>query len=485
MLCHEHAYTSKLPYLDAEYSLQASVEADAEKKITQMKRREERRAAAKARGELDSDDESSEEEPNNPFLPGLVGTLPTFEEEQLAEYLRNDDADGGGDEDSGRKKRKRNQFQYCLPVDLKDEVYSKPPQYTHTNINRYDPQNRPRRHPPSGESCSCKLSSEEGVKSCGDRCFNRLNYTECVGDKSLKNGDKNPYLNCNCGVLCGNRSMSKRQFAKCRPAREHGKGWGLITVDGCKTGDLVQEYAGEIIDELTKEDRLKAWTRDHPNDPNFYVMHLEPGWYIDAREVANMARFINHSCDPNCKLVPVNVSGHMRVGIYALKDIEPGEFLCYDYQFDTQHGERFTCRCGAANCRGTMKGGKTDDEKAEEKKTKRELLAEAKARVQRDKKYLQSVLSSEKERLYLTGPFVPGEEKEKAEMVAAGPNERCRREAQESRVFLWRNALVGGNFSNKYWRSMSAQKGGKKRKTNLASVRDELGIVDVISMIKA
>ena len=73
MLCHEHAYTSKLPYLDAEYSLQASVEADAEKKITQMKRREERRAAAKARGELDSDDESSEEEPNNPFLPGLVG----------------------------------------------------------------------------------------------------------------------------------------------------------------------------------------------------------------------------------------------------------------------------------------------------------------------------------------------------------------------------------------------------------------------------
>ena len=197
-----------------------------------------------------------------------------------------------------------------------------------------------------------------------------------------------------------------------------------------------------------------------------------------------MARFINHSCDPNCKLIPVNVSGHMRVGIYALKDIEPGQFLCYDYQFDTQHGERFTCRCGAANCRGTMKGGKTDDEKSEEKKTKRELLAEAKARVQRDKKYLQSVLSSEKERLHLTGPFVPGEEKEKAEMVAAGPNERCRREAQESRVFLWRNALAGGNFSNKYWRSMSAQKGGKKRKPNLASVRDVLGIVDVISMIK-
>ena len=74
--------------------------------------------------------------------------------------------------------------------------------------------------------------------------------------------------------------MSKRQFAKCRPKREHGKGWGLVAIDGVNQGDLVQEYAGEIIDEKTKEERLQAWSRDHPHDPNFYVMHLEPGWYV-------------------------------------------------------------------------------------------------------------------------------------------------------------------------------------------------------------
>jgi len=219
MLCHEHAYTSKLPYLDAEYSLQSCVEADAEKKIEQMKKREERHAAAKARGELSSDEEMSDEE-ENPFLPGMLGSDLLDGEEQLAEYLQNNNDDD--DEGEGKKQsRKKNQFQYCLPVDIKDEVYSKPPQYTHVNTNRYDPQNKPKRHPPNGELCSCKPSFEDGVKSCGDRCFNRLNYTECVGDKN--NSKNNPYLNCNCGKTCGNRSMSKRQFAKCMPQREHGK----------------------------------------------------------------------------------------------------------------------------------------------------------------------------------------------------------------------------------------------------------------------
>lgn len=264
-----------------------------------------------------------------------------------------------------------------------------------------------------------------------------------------------------------------------RPAREHGKGWGLITVNGVKKGDLIQEYAGEVIDEKTKEDRLRAWSRDHPNDPNFYVMHLEPGWYIDAREVANMARFINHSCDPNCKLVPVNVAGHMRVSIVCIKDVPPGGFLCYDYQFDTQHGEKFVCRCGAKSCRGTMKGGKTD-EKVEEKKTKKQLLSEAKARKQRDKKFLQNLFATEGERLHLTGQFLPGTDPEKAETVAAGPKDKDREQALG--VFLWRNAKVGANFSSRYWRSLAKKKG--KKRQNLAARRSRLGAVDVISSVE-
>eukprot|EP00594_Rhizosolenia_setigera_P019259 CAMPEP_0178979026 /NCGR_PEP_ID=MMETSP0789-20121207/25569_1 /TAXON_ID=3005 /ORGANISM="Rhizosolenia setigera, Strain CCMP 1694" /LENGTH=268 /DNA_ID=CAMNT_0020668997 /DNA_START=476 /DNA_END=1279 /DNA_ORIENTATION=- len=111
-------------------------------------------------------------------------------------------------------------------------------------------------------------------------------------------------------------------------------------------------------------ERQEKWSLDHPNDPNFYVMHLGDGWYIDARLKGNLSRFINHSCDPNCKLVPYNVAGYMRIGIFALRDIEQGEFLSYDYQFDTkQHGNEFLCRCGSQNCRGTLNKQKSAKEK--------------------------------------------------------------------------------------------------------------------------
>lgn len=212
-------------------------------------------------------------------------------------------------------------------------------------------------------------------------------------------------------------------------------------------------------------------------------MLLEPGWYIDAREVANLARFINHSCDPNCKLVPVNVAGHVRVSIMCIKNVSLGDFLSYDYQFDTQHGEKFICRCGARNCRGTMKGGRTDGKVT--KKTKKQLLSEARARTQRDKKFLHTVLESERERLCLTGPFVPGEDIEKAEMVAGGPKERYRREVQEGRIFLWRNATVGGDFFSRFWETVLHVQGEKKPSHHLASLCYHLGTSDVLSVIKA
>jgi len=265
---------------------------------------------------------------------------------------------------------------------------------------------------------------------------------ECVGDISKSKGEKNPYWNCDLGPACSNRSLGRKQFAKCKPMREQGKGWGLVAVSGVKKGELVQEYVGEIIDEKEKEKRLQEWTRDHPNDPNFYVMALDSGWYIDARVKANLSRFINHSCAPNCRLLPLNVNGHMRVGIYSLRDIAPGEFLSYDYQFDTKHGDKFRCRCGAEKCRGTMKGGKGEDGAAEQK-TRKEEWQDAKAAYDRDQKYLEEAEENERMRASQVDCLVPGAENP-GETVAAGPNEKkYRRSAWSDRLFLWRNVIQG------------------------------------------
>ena len=81
----------------------------------------------------------------------------------------------------------------------------------------------------------------------------------------------------------------------------------------------------------------------------------------EAGHKANISRLINSSCQPNCrsqKCVDA-ATGEVRVGIFAMRDIEAGEELSYNYQFQHfAHGEAaktsFDCRCGAPNCIGTL-----------------------------------------------------------------------------------------------------------------------------------
>jgi len=307
---------------------------------------------------------------------------------------------------------------------------------------------------------------------CDEHCMNRMLGIECAGIGNNKSGQKNPYWNCNNGQDCGNRVLGRRQFAKCKPKREQGKGWGLASVHGAKKGGLIQEYVGEIIDEVTKRDRLDVWAKDHPNDPNFYIMSLEPGWYIDAREKGNLSRFINHSCGPNCHLTPVNVGGHTRVAIVAKRDIQPGEFLCYDYQFDTKDSDKFVCRCGAANCRGTMKGGPSVIEEDDKKKTKKDIWTEAKAKLDKEKKFLEDLEKEQGGRLRKVGPSLPGEIGEGARAVASLPTTEFRSKG----VCLWRNTTAGADFASRYIRLNAKKKSTEGR---------DLSKIDVLSKIKS
>ena len=68
-----------------------------------------------------------------------------------------------------------------------------------------------------------------------------------------------------------------------------------------------------------------------------------------------LARFINHSCEPNCFTRIVSVDGIKRIFILAKRDIAPGEELFYDYKFEFEADEdAVECRCGAKSCRGRM-----------------------------------------------------------------------------------------------------------------------------------
>jgi len=90
-----------------------------------------------------------------------------------------------------------------------------------------------------------------------------------------------------------------------------------------------------------------------------YVMNLNAIQAIDGERGGNDARFINHSCDPNCEVLYFNGTPY----IYAIQEIAEGDELSFDYKYgseadvevtDEQKREWFPCNCGAPNCRGTL-----------------------------------------------------------------------------------------------------------------------------------
>ncbi len=131
----------------------------------------------------------------------------------------------------------------------------------------------------------------------------------------------------------------------------HGR--GVYAVAEIAMGEVIVEYTGERIDWDEAMDR-------HPHDPSqpnhTFYFGLDDGSVIDALHGGNSARWINHSCDPNCEADEVNG----RVFIKALRDLMPGEELFYDYgltvdeRYTPKLKKEYACHCGAPQCRGTM-----------------------------------------------------------------------------------------------------------------------------------
>ena len=84
------------------------------------------------------------------------------------------------------------------------------------------------------------------------------------------------------------------------------------------------------------------------------MMKLNSTEVIDPTYKGNMARFINHSCEPNCETQKWNVLGEIAVGIFAVRDIHIGDELSFNYQFDVYQTPFTRCLCGTKACKGYL-----------------------------------------------------------------------------------------------------------------------------------
>ncbi len=130
-------------------------------------------------------------------------------------------------------------------------------------------------------------------------------------------------------------------------------GYGVFALRTIRKGTRVIEYTGERISHPVADTRYED---KDPNDNHTFLFTVDKRTVIDGGVEGNEARFINHGCDPNCESATVK----RRVYISAIKTIQPGEELAYDYSIqrdaddEADVDEVFACRCGAAGCRGSM-----------------------------------------------------------------------------------------------------------------------------------
>ena len=109
-----------------------------------------------------------------------------------------------------------------------------------------------------------------------------------------------------------------------------------------KKGTAIIEYVGEKI---TKAEAAVRVAADNP-----FIFCLDDEFDVDGDMTWNPARFLNHSCEPNAE---AEIFGD-QIWIMALRTIQPGEEITFNYSYDLENYEEHPCRCGAAQCVGYM-----------------------------------------------------------------------------------------------------------------------------------
>ncbi|CAH0763426.1 unnamed protein product [Diatraea saccharalis] len=230
-----------------------------------------------------------------------------------------------------------------------------PPHYVKLKVNK-----------PVGSVCSRRVDVQESSLTqcdcnpdvedpCGpySHCLNRMLLTECGPS-------------CRAGDRCNNRAFEKRQYPRVAPYRTPQRGWGLRALEDIKAGQFVIEYVGELIDE---EEFKRRMNRKHEiRDENFYFLTLDKERMIDAGPKGNLARFMNHCCEPNCETQKWTVLGDVRVGLFAIKDIPAKSELTFNYNLECAGIEKKRCLCGAKRCSGYMGAKPKQDEQPKKPK---------------------------------------------------------------------------------------------------------------------
>lgn len=130
------------------------------------------------------------------------------------------------------------------------------------------------------------------------------------------------------------------------------QGRGLYARTAIKKGEMVIEYVGEVIRKELTEYRERYY--NSRGIGCYMFTQQDTDYVVDATMKGGQARFINHSCEPNCESKLLAIEEKKKIMILALRDIEQEEEITYDYMFEFDPEDKVACLCGAPSCTGWM-----------------------------------------------------------------------------------------------------------------------------------
>ncbi|KAG6038192.1 hypothetical protein E4U41_004477 [Claviceps citrina] len=193
---------------------------------------------------------------------------------------------------------------------------------------------------------AAKLAAEKIAK--GNSRANRATNRRYVADLN----DQKKTLGQDSDVFKFNQLKKRKKPVKFARSAIHN--WGLYAMENINKDDMIIEYVGEEVRQQIAEIREKRYLKSGIGSS--YLFRIDDDTVVDATKKGGIARFINHSCMPNCTAKIIKVEGSKRIVIYALRDIALNEELTYDYKFEREIGslDRIPCLCGTAACKGFL-----------------------------------------------------------------------------------------------------------------------------------
>lgn len=221
------------------------------------------------------------------------------------------------------------------------------------------------------EHCNCTKTCSHSTCKCVQKSYGE-NYTSYWADKQLKyklnnKTETHPIFECNENCLCPNdcnNRVVQRGPIEGLEIRRCDKGLGLFTSLFIPEGTFVCEYAGEVI---TKSQATMRHQTNMALGKMNYIFCLKEHasgsvveTFVDPSEFGNIGRYINHSCDPNCHIVPVRCDSPVpKLAVFTQIDIMRNEELTFHYGSsvlsDNQTiDKRIRCLCKSEKCTGYM-----------------------------------------------------------------------------------------------------------------------------------